>query len=71
MVALRADDVEGWKEPPATVALAGIKAVTRDIPELDTDAFAINVRASKARDPAGLERQMAAALGRETLTTGR
>lgn len=63
--------VQGSKEPPATVAKAGLRAVRRNIPEVDTDAFAINVRASLARDPARLEQQMAAALKLETLHTGR
>lgn len=63
--------VEGRKESPATVARAGLRAVRRNIPEVDTDAFAINVRAALARDPARLEQQMAAALKAETLHTGR
>ena len=63
--------VQGKKESPATVAKAGLKAVLRNIPEVDTDAFAINVRAAQARDPAKLEQQMAAALKLETLHTGR
>jgi len=63
--------VQGRKEPPATVAEAGLRAVRRNIPEIDTDAFAINVRAALARDPARLEQQMAAALKADTLHTGR
>ena len=63
--------VEGKKESPATVAKAGLRAVRKNIPEVDTDAFAINVRAALARDPARLEQQMAAALKLETLSTGR
>jgi short-subunit dehydrogenase len=63
--------VQGKKESPATVAEAGLRAVRRNIPEVDTDAFAINVRAALARDPARLEQQMAAALKAETLHTGR
>jgi len=66
-----ASHVEGAKEPPSTVAKAGLRAVRRNIPEVDTDAFAINVRASLARDPARLEQQMAAALKLESLHTGR
>ena len=62
--------VEGAKEPPSTVARAGLRAVRRNIPEVDTDAFAINVRASLARDPARLEQQMASMLTMETLHTG-
>jgi NAD(P)-dependent dehydrogenase (short-subunit alcohol dehydrogenase family) len=63
--------VQGKKEPPETVARAGIKAIEKNIPEMDTDAFAINIRAAIARDPANVERQMAAALKLETLSTGR
>lgn len=63
--------VQGKKESPATVAKAGLKAVRNNIPEVDTDAFAINVRAAQARDPARLEQQMASALKLETLSTGR
>jgi NAD(P)-dependent dehydrogenase (short-subunit alcohol dehydrogenase family) len=63
--------VQGKKEPPATVAKAGLKAVRNNIPEVDTDAFAVNVRAAQARDPARLEQQMAAALKLDVLSTGR
>jgi len=63
--------VQGAKEPPETVARAGIRAVEKNIPEMDTDSFAVNIRAAIARDPAGLERKMAAMLKLETLSTGR
>lgn len=63
--------VQGNKESPATVAKSGLKAVIKNIPEVDTDAFATNVRAAQARDPAKLEQQMAAALKLQTLHTGR
>ncbi|MEJ8567880.1 SDR family oxidoreductase [Elongatibacter sediminis] len=63
--------VEGRKEPPETVARAGIKAIEHDISEMDTDAFAVNVRAALARDPGRMEKQMAALLKAETLNTGR
>ncbi|MFK8043038.1 SDR family oxidoreductase [Congregibacter sp.] len=63
--------VQGKKESPATVAKAGLRAVKRNIPEVDTDEFAVSVRAAHARDPAKLEQQMAAALKLETLNTGR
>jgi len=66
-----ASHVQGRKEAPSAIALAGIKAIERYIPEMDTDPFAINVRAAKARDPAKLEQQMAAALKLESLSTGR
>lgn len=66
-----ASQVQGGKEPPETIARAGIKAIEKGIPEMDTDPFAINIRAAMARDPAHLERQMAALLKVKTLSTGR
>lgn len=63
--------VAGRKESPATVARAGLRAVRRNLPEVDTDDFAVAVRAAQARDPALQERQMAAMLTMETLHTGR
>jgi NAD(P)-dependent dehydrogenase (short-subunit alcohol dehydrogenase family) len=63
--------IEGGAEPPETIARAGIRAIEKNIPEMDTDPFAINVRAAKARDPALLERQMAGMLKLKTLSTGR
>jgi NAD(P)-dependent dehydrogenase (short-subunit alcohol dehydrogenase family) len=66
-----ASHVEGGKEPPETIARAGIKAIEKNIPEMDTDPFAVNIRAAKARDPALLERQMAGMLKLTTLSTGR
>ncbi len=66
-----ADHVQGRKEPPETVAKAGIRAIEKNIPEVDTDAFAVGVRAAIARDPGHLEKQMAAQLKTDTLNTGR
>jgi hypothetical protein len=66
-----AEHVEGRKESPDTVAKAGIKAIEKNIPEMDTDSFAVHVRASVARDPAHMEKQMAALLKVEKLNTGR
>lgn len=63
--------VKGGKESPETIAKAGIKAIRKNIPEMDTDSFAINVRAALARDPGNVERQMAAALKLDVLSTGR
>ncbi|GAB5415646.1 MAG: SDR family oxidoreductase [Congregibacter sp.] len=63
--------VAGNKESPLTIAKAGLRAIRKNIPEVDTDAFAIAVRAAQARDPALQERQMAAMLKMETLHTGR
>lgn len=66
-----ASHVRGAKEPPATVAKAGIRAIEKNIPEVDTDAFAVKVRASIARDPAFVEKQMAAMLHVRNPDTGR
>lgn len=63
--------VQGRKEPPSAIAKAGIKAIEKSIREMDTDPFAINIRAAIARDPAHVERQMAALLDVETLSTGK
>ncbi|MEL7044176.1 MAG: SDR family oxidoreductase [Pseudomonadota bacterium] len=62
--------VAGAKESPDTIARAGLRAVRKNIPELDTDDFAVGVRAAQAREPARLEKQMAAMLKMETLHTG-
>lgn len=64
-----AAQIQGQKEPPAAIARAGIRAIEKNIPEMDTDAFAINMRAAMARDPANVERKMAALLKLETLST--
>jgi len=66
-----ADHVEGRKESPDTVAKAGIRAIEKNINEVDTDAFAVNVRAAIARDPGFMEKQMAAMLKAETISTGK
>jgi len=66
-----ASHVQGRKEPPEAIARAGIKAIENNIHEMDTDPFTINIRAAMARDPANVERQMAALLKAETLSTGK
>jgi NAD(P)-dependent dehydrogenase (short-subunit alcohol dehydrogenase family) len=63
--------VEGRKESPDTIAQAGIKAIEKNIPEMDTDSFAIHMRAAIARDPARVEQHMAAMLKAESISTGR
>jgi NAD(P)-dependent dehydrogenase (short-subunit alcohol dehydrogenase family) len=63
--------VEGRKESPSTIAKAGIKAIEKNIPEMDTDSFAVGMRAAIARDPARLEQQMAAMLKMTKISTGR
>ncbi|MDZ4731617.1 MAG: SDR family oxidoreductase [Xanthomonadales bacterium] len=66
-----AEHVEGRKEPPNTVAKAGIRAIEKNIHEVDTDDFAVGVRAALARDPGFMEKSMAAMLKAEKLSTGR
>lgn len=66
-----ASHVEGFKETPATIAEAGLKAIKRKADEVDTDFMAIDVRANLARDPKGFELQMRRSLAGERVTTGR
>lgn len=66
-----ASHVAGAKETPQTVARAGLRAVKKNVPEVDTDSFAVAVRAAQARDPARQERQLAAMLKMDTISTGR
>jgi NAD(P)-dependent dehydrogenase (short-subunit alcohol dehydrogenase family) len=66
-----ASHVEGFKESPATIAAAGLKAIERGAGEVDTDFMAIDVRANLARDPKGQEMQMRRSLSGERVTTGR
>lgn len=47
------------KETPEAIARVGVDALRRRLDEVDTDRMAVEVRASLARDPKGLERQMA------------
>lgn len=66
-----ASHVEGFKETPATIADAGLKAIRRGADEVDTDFMAVDVRANLARDPKALELQMRRSLSGERVTTGR
>jgi NAD(P)-dependent dehydrogenase (short-subunit alcohol dehydrogenase family) len=66
-----ASHVEGFKETPATIAEAGLKAIRKGADEVDTDFMAVDVRANLARDPKGLELQMRRSLSGERVTTGR
>ncbi len=66
-----ASHVQGFKEAPATIAKAGLKAIERGTDEVDTDFMAIDVRASLARDPKTLELQMRRSLSSEPVRTGR
>ena len=63
--------VAGRKERPEDIAKMGLMALRRGIDELDTDAMAIEVRASLARDPKALERSLAKMLTAPEITTGR
>ncbi|GAA0628796.1 SDR family oxidoreductase [Brevundimonas kwangchunensis] len=63
--------VKGAKEAPEDVARAAMRGITRGTDEIDTDRFAIEMRAAKARDPKGLERQMAKAVHVKEPSTGR
>lgn len=66
-----ASHVEGFKETPATIAEAALKAIRKGAIEVDTDFMAVDVRANLARDPAGFELQMRRSLSGERVTTGR
>jgi NAD(P)-dependent dehydrogenase (short-subunit alcohol dehydrogenase family) len=66
-----ASHVEGFKETPATIAEAGLKAIRKGADEVDTDFMAVDVRANLARDPKALELAMRRSLSGERVTTGR
>jgi NAD(P)-dependent dehydrogenase (short-subunit alcohol dehydrogenase family) len=66
-----ASHVQGFKEAPATIAAAGLKAIRRGADEVDTDFMAIDVRASLARDPKAQELMMRRSLSDAPVTTGR
>jgi NAD(P)-dependent dehydrogenase (short-subunit alcohol dehydrogenase family) len=63
--------VEGGKEKPDDIARAGLRAVTRNIDEMDTDRMAVEVRAALNLDPKGLEKRMARMLHAPVIRTGR
>jgi NAD(P)-dependent dehydrogenase (short-subunit alcohol dehydrogenase family) len=66
-----ASHVQGAKEKPADIALAGLRAIERGIDELDTDRMAVEVRAQLALDPKALERRLARMLKLDVVSTGR
>jgi NAD(P)-dependent dehydrogenase (short-subunit alcohol dehydrogenase family) len=66
-----ASHVKGQKEAPEDVARAAMRGITRGTDEIDTDRFAVESRAALARDPKGMERQMARMLKAAELSTGR
>lgn len=63
--------VEGRKEAPADIALAGLKALRQGIDEMDTDSMAVGIRAALALDPKALERRLARLLKVPTIRSGR
>ena len=66
-----ASHVEGFKESPATIAEAALRAIRKGADEVDTDFMAVDVRANLARDPKALELSMRRSLSGERVTTGR
>ena len=66
-----ADHVEGAKEDPRDIAVAGLKAMARGERIFDTDAMAIAARAKYALDPVRWERGMAKVLNSGQLRTGK
>ena len=66
-----ADHVEGVKEDPRDIAIAGLKAMERGERVFDTDRMAIEARAKYSIDPVRWERGMAKVLNNGVMTTGR
>lgn len=66
-----ADHVEGFKENPRAIAIAGLKAMERGERIFDTDRMAIEARAKYSIDPVRWERGMAKVLNHGVMTTGR
>ena len=66
-----ADHVEGTKEDPRDIAVAGLKAMERGERIFDTDRMAVEARAKYALDPVRWERGMAKVLGNPVIKTGR
>ena len=61
--------VDGEKAAPAEVAAAGIRAILKDVEEVDTDRMAIDYRAALARDAKRLELQLSKMLDYEVMST--
>ncbi|GAB4148628.1 MAG: SDR family oxidoreductase [Sphingomonadales bacterium] len=64
-----ASHVKGAKEDPADIGRAGVAAIEKNIKEMDTDHFAVTMRAAMHRDAATLEKRMAMMLGAAELST--
>ena len=65
------DHVEGTKEDPRDIAVAGLKAMARGERIVDTDRMAVEARAMYALDPLRWERAAARAMNSGALSTGR
>ena len=63
--------VEGAKEDPRDIAIAGLRAMERGERIFDTDLMAVQARAGYALDPVRWERRMAKMLQVQTLSTSR
>jgi NAD(P)-dependent dehydrogenase (short-subunit alcohol dehydrogenase family) len=63
--------VEGHKEDPRDIAVAGLNALDRGEYTADTDFMAIDARARYARDPIRYERGLAKLLNAGVMRTGR
>ncbi|WP_405231462.1 SDR family oxidoreductase [Lentisalinibacter salinarum] len=63
--------VAGQKEQPIDIGRAGVKAIRKNIDEMDTDWMATSVRARIAMDPKGYERGLAKLLKADRLSTGK
>lgn len=66
-----ADHVEGVKEDPRTIAVAGLKAMARGERTHDTDIMAVEARARYALDPVRWERGVAKVMHSGVQNTGR
>jgi NAD(P)-dependent dehydrogenase (short-subunit alcohol dehydrogenase family) len=66
-----ASHVDGRKENPRDIAVAGLKAVRKGEWVADTDWMAVDARARLARDPVGYQRGLGRLVHKTELRTGR
>jgi NAD(P)-dependent dehydrogenase (short-subunit alcohol dehydrogenase family) len=66
-----ASHVDGHKENPRDIAVAGLKAVRKGEWVADTDWMAVDARARLARDPVGYQRGLGRLVHKAQLRTGR
>jgi NAD(P)-dependent dehydrogenase (short-subunit alcohol dehydrogenase family) len=66
-----ASHVDGRKEDPRDIAVAGLKAVRKGEWVADTDWMAVDARARLARDPVGYQRGLGRLVHKVNLRTGR